>query len=130
MTSDKKRAAPAGSPPDTVPGRTPVAVSWSAAATAYAVSAWFAGDTSTVMQVIATALVLVAVAGVPLLLAVGDRRSVLLAAIAGAIGVFLWILPLLVPGFGAAPWEPWAFMAALLHGLTARLAAFALRRAR
>lgn len=120
---------PAVSPAGPVPGRTPIAVSWVAAAAAHAGSAWVDSHTSTATQVTAAVLVLAAVAGVTLLLVAGGRRSLLLAVIAGATGVFLWVLPLLAPGFGAAPWEPWAFVAALLDGLTARLAAFALRRA-
>ena len=129
MTPDRRPTPPTGSPIGPLPGRTPVAISWAAAAAAHAGSAWFDGHTSTTTQVIAVVLVSAAVAGVTLLLVAGGPRSLLLAVIAGAVGVLLWVLPLLAPGFGAAPWDLWAFVAALLDGLTARLAAFALRRA-
>ena len=106
----------------------PVAVSWTAAAVLHAGNAWFA-DGGTATRVIAAALVVAAVAGVPVLLLAGGQRSLLLAAVAGAVGVASWVLPLLVPGLGPARWDAWVFAAALFDGLTVRLAVFALRRA-
>ncbi|MDN5749123.1 MAG: hypothetical protein L0H64_11495 [Pseudonocardia sp.] len=81
------------------------------------------------------ALAAVALVGAGALLAAPRPELLVLATVAGVVGVGAFALPLILPFLGvggpvADPAEPWAIGAFLVDALTVRLAAFTLRRAR
>jgi hypothetical protein len=109
-------------------GRLVVALSWAAAGVLHARTALLADAASPAVRAVAGALAVAAVAGVALLLARRDRRVLLAATVAGAVGVGLWFVTTLFPGPAGPRLDLWTFAAVLLDSLTVRLAFFALRR--
>ena len=81
------------------------------------------------MRLVDGILVLAALVGVALLLlGRAGPRVLLFAAVAGAVGVASWFLPLMVGPTYISRFDPWDFGAVLVDALTVRLAVFNLHR--
>lgn len=109
-------------------GRVVVATTWAAAAALHARNGLVAVDGVPGLRLLDASLIVAAVVGVALLFVAGGQRSLLFAAVTGAAGVAVWFAPLVVPGLAGPRVDLWSFGAALLDGLTVRLAVFNLRR--
>lgn len=123
-TGQNQRVA-AGSPRSD--GRALLGVSWAAAAVLHARNLVAAHPTAT-MKLLDGVLVLVALVGVALLLGRAGPRVLLFAAVAGAVGVASWFVPLMVDPTAVLRLDPWVFGAVLLDALTVRLAVFNMHR--
>ena len=110
-------------------GRAVVAAVWAASGVTHAVLAFRA--TAVVGATVSTVLAVAAAIGVIALLLDGRQGILLACAVAGAIGLASFVVPLLVPGFPepTGGWtDPWLVAAFLLDGLAVRVAVFTLRR--
>ncbi|GAA3084258.1 hypothetical protein GCM10010464_55330 [Pseudonocardia yunnanensis] len=120
-------------PPLSGGGRKVVAVVWAATGAVHLLLA-LEGAAGPAANAVSWVLAAAALAGVVALLLSPRREIMLAAAIAGAIGVASFLVPLIGPlvGFGGAPGNGvglWSFAGFVLDALTVRLAAFTLRRA-
>ncbi|GAA3229052.1 hypothetical protein GCM10017691_20770 [Pseudonocardia petroleophila] len=119
-------------PPSPRGGATVVAVTW---AVAGAVHLWIALDAAGAAVVLGFALAAVAFVGAAALIVEPRPELLVAAAVTGVIGVGAFAIPLILPLLGigdpvADPVSPWGIGGFLVDGLTVRLAAFTLRRAR
>ena len=118
-------------PPVPRGGATVVAITW---AVAGAVHLWIAPGAEGAAAVLGFALAAVAIVGAAALLVDPRPELLVVAAVAGVVGVGAFALPLILPLIGvgdpvADPVDPWGIGGFLVDALTVRLAAFTLRRA-
>lgn len=114
-------------------GRSVVALAWLVAG---GLHLWTAldGSAGAGAAAVSATLAVVALIGSVALLVSGRAAVLLAAAVAGAVGVAAFFLPMVVPLPGFVPaiieWaDPWPFVAFLVDALVVRLAVFTLRRA-
>ncbi|MBC3194728.1 hypothetical protein H7X46_27125 [Pseudonocardia sp. C8] len=90
------------------------------------------GTTWPLLAVLEVAVAIAAVAALALVVRRADGRALLAAAVAGGLGVALFLVPglvRLVQGQDAAGWlDPWAFGALLVDAMVVRIAFFTLRK--
>lgn len=118
-------------PPVPRGGATVVAVTW---AVAGAVHLWIALGAAGTAAVLGFALAAVAFVGAAALLVEPRPELLVVAAVAGVVGVGTFALPLILALLGigdpvADPVDPWGIGGFLADALVVRLAAFTLRRA-
>lgn len=118
-------------PPVPRGGSAVVAATWAVAGVVHLVSALRTGGDA---DVLGFALAAVALVGAAALLADPRPELLVVAAVAGVVGVAAFALPLILPllGIGAPAADPldgWRIGGFVVDALTVRLAAFTLRRA-
>lgn len=123
-------------PPVPRGGTAVVAAIWAVAGAVHLVSALRTGGSAEVLgaDVLGFALAAVALVGAVALLADPRPELLVVAAVAGVVGVAGFALPLILPllGIGAPvadPLDGWRMGGFVVDALTVRLAAFTLRRA-